>query len=74
MAMSMDQMQMMMANMHQQNYANDMQLAQHFHEISNTYSNMAQGEYQMYQMHLSQVQGESTATQGSMNQMYGGSR
>jgi hypothetical protein len=55
--MSMDQMQMMMANMHQQNYMNDTKLAQYFQEISSTYSNMAQAEYQMYQMHAGQGQG-----------------
>lgn len=59
MAMSMDQMQMMMANMHQQNYLNDMKFAQHFQEISNLYSTMAQSEYQMYQMHAGQTQGMS---------------
>lgn len=57
MAMSMDQMQMMMARMHQQNSSNDMQLARHFQEISNLYSSMAQSEYQMYLMHSGQMQG-----------------
>lgn len=57
MAMSMDQMQMMMAHMHQQNYATNMKLAHHFQEISNIYTAMAQGEYQMYQMHAGQAQG-----------------
>jgi len=57
MAMSMDQMQMMMARMHQQNYLNDTKLAQHFQEISNTFTSMAQSEYQMYQMHTGQMDG-----------------
>lgn len=57
MAMNMDQMQMMMARMHQQNYSNDMQLARHFQEISNLYSSMAQSEFQMYQIHSGQMQG-----------------
>lgn len=57
MAMNMDQMQMMMARMHQQNYLNDMQLARHFQEISDLYSSMAQSEFQMYQMHSGQMQG-----------------
>jgi hypothetical protein len=57
MAMSMDQMQAMMATMHQQNYQNDIKFAQHFQEISNLYSAMAQNEYQMYQMHAAQLQG-----------------
>jgi hypothetical protein len=57
MAMSTEQMQMMMARMHQQNYENNMDLAQHFQDISNTYSSMAQEEYQMYQMHAAQTQG-----------------
>lgn len=56
MAMNMDQMQMMMARMHQQNFSNDMQLARHFQDISNLYSVMAQSEYQMYQMHTGQTQ------------------
>lgn len=70
MAMSMDQMQMMMAKMHQQNYMYNMQLAQHFQEISNTFSKMAQGEYQMFQMHMSQAQGAATQTPGTAQQMY----
>lgn len=57
MPMTMDQMQMMMAKMHQQNYMNDMNLAQYFQGISNTFASMAQGEYQMYQMHAGQAQG-----------------
>ena len=56
-AMNMDQMQVMMAKMHQQNATYDSQLAQHFQEISNLFSNMAQGEYQMFQMHLNRAQG-----------------
>ena len=40
MAMNMDQMQIMMAKMHQQNVMYDTQLAQHFQEISNVFSNM----------------------------------
>lgn len=57
MAMNMDQMQMMMAQMHAQNYMNDMRLAQYFQAISSVYTTMAQGEYQMYQMHSGQTQG-----------------
>jgi hypothetical protein len=57
MAMNMDQMQMMMARMHQQNYSNNLQLARHFQDISNLYSMMAQSEYQMFQMHAGQMQG-----------------
>jgi hypothetical protein len=68
-AMNMDQMQMMMARMHQQNYANDMSLAQHFQEISNVYSSMAQAENQMYQMHAGQPQGMQQQTQSSMYSM-----
>jgi len=59
MAMSNEQMQMMMARMHQRNYENNMNLAQYFQDISNTYSVMAQEEYQMYQMHGGQTQGMS---------------
>lgn len=55
----MDQMQMMMAKMHQQNAQYNTQLAQHFQEISNVYSNMAQGDYQKFQMHLNRAQGTS---------------
>ena len=55
MAMTMDQMQMMMAKMHQQNYSNDMELAKHFQDISSVYTTMAQQEYQMYQMHTNQM-------------------
>jgi hypothetical protein len=53
----MDQMQMRMARMHQQNYNHDMELSRHFQDISRTYASMAQGEYQMYQMHAGQAQG-----------------
>ena len=56
----MDQMQIMMAKMHQQNYTYDSQLAKHFQEISSIYSNMAQSEYQMYQMHLAKVQNQTS--------------
>lgn len=56
MEMSMNQMQAMMAKMHQQNYMNDLKFAQHFQEISDLYTTMAQSEYQMYQMHLGQSQ------------------
>jgi hypothetical protein len=59
MAMNMEQMQMMMARMHQQNSANYTSLAQYFQDISSTYSSMAQDEYQMYQMHAGQLQGMS---------------
>lgn len=52
--MNMDQM--MMARMHEENYRYDMQLAQHFQEISNTYIEMANGEYQMYLHHSGQKQ------------------
>lgn len=58
MAMNPDQMQIMMAKMHQQNVMYDTQLAQHFQEISNIFSNMAQGEYQMFQMHLNRQGGQ----------------
>jgi len=51
MAMNMDQMQNMLAQMHLQNHANNMKLAKHFQEVSNVFSTMAQGEYQMYQHH-----------------------
>ena len=47
---------MMMANMHEQNYRYDMQLAQHFQGISNTFTAMAQSEYQMYMQHTGQAQ------------------
>lgn len=57
MAMSMDQMMKMMAHMHAQNYAYDMQLAQNFQGISNIYATMAQSEYQMYLQHSGQTQG-----------------
>jgi hypothetical protein len=57
MAMSMNQMQATMAQMHAQNYTNDMRLAQHFKDVSNVFSAMAQGEYQMYQMHAGQMPG-----------------
>ena len=51
MAMDMDQMQLMMAKMHQQNHTNDMQLAKHLQDISSEYTMMAQQEYQMHEMH-----------------------
>ena len=62
MAMSMDQMQTAMAQMHAQNYANNMRLAQYFQAISNIYTSMAQGDYQMYQMHSGQTQGMGQMT------------
>lgn len=74
MAMNMDQMQIMMAKMHQQNYTIDMQLAQHFEDISNIFSNMAKNEYQMYQMHMDQAQNASPQMQDLMPQMYSGRR
>lgn len=74
MAMNMDQMQMMMARMHQQNYVNDTNLAQHFQEVSNVYSSMAQAEYQMYQMHAGQSQGMPQQTPSPMYTMPGASR
>lgn len=67
--MNMDQMQTMMARMHQQNYVNNMSLAQHFQDISDVYSSMAQAEYQMYQMHAGQPQGMQQQTQPSMYAM-----
>ena len=55
--MNMDQnMDQMMARMHEQNYKYDMQLAQHFQGISNTFSEMAKSEYQMYLHHSGQNQ------------------
>lgn len=74
MAMNMDQMQMMMARMHQQNYVNDTSLAQHFQEVSDVYSSMAQAEYQMYQMHSGQSQGMPQQTQRPMYTMPGEGR
>lgn len=65
MPMTMEQMQMMMAQMHQQNYMNDVRLAQYFQEISNTYATIAQGEYRMYLMHAGQAQGMAPQTPGS---------
>jgi uncharacterized membrane-anchored protein YhcB (DUF1043 family) len=62
---NMDQMQGMMAKMHQQNAMYDQQLAQHFQEISNLFSNMAQGEYQMFQMHLNRPQGTTMQMQNN---------
>ena len=56
MAMTMDQMQTMMAQMHAQNHTNDMKLAQHFKSVSDVYMTMAQGEYEMYQHHAGQAQ------------------
>ncbi|MEL7603172.1 MAG: hypothetical protein AAGU77_08445 [Bacillota bacterium] len=67
--MNMEQMQMMMARMHQQNYANNMSLAQHFQDISDVYSSIAQAEYQMYQMHAGQPQGMQQHTQSAMYAM-----
>ncbi len=74
MAMNMDQMQMMMARMHQQNYINNTNLAQHFQEISNVYTTMAQSEYQMYQMHSGQSQGMQQQTPSPMYTMPGTGR
>lgn len=68
MAMSMDQMMMTMAGMHAQNYMYDMQLARHFQEISNTFTAMAQGEYQMYLQHSGQTQGMMQQMPGTMAQ------
>jgi hypothetical protein len=68
MAMSMDQMQMMMAQMHAQNYSNDMKLAQYFQGISGTFTSMAQSEYQMYLMHSGQAQGATQQTPGTASQ------
>lgn len=68
MAMSMDQMQMMMARMHAQNYSYDIKLARHFQEISNTFTAMAQGEYQMYLHHSGQTQGMMQQMPGTMTQ------
>jgi len=53
----MDQMQAMMAQMHAQNYMNDLKLAQYFQSISSVYTNMAKGEYRMYQFHSGQMPG-----------------
>ena len=64
----MDQMMMMMASMHAQNYKYDMQLAQHFQGISNTFTAMAQGEYQMYLQHSGQTQGMMQQMPGTMKQ------
>lgn len=72
MAMNPDQMKLMMAKMHQQNYMYDTQLAQYFQDISNIYSNLARGEYQMFQMHLNEAHGSSPQLQGSMQQMNSG--
>ena len=72
MAMNMDQMQIMMAKMHQQNVMYDTQLAQHFQDISNIFSNMAQGEYQMFQMHLNRAQGTSMQMQNAAPQLNNG--
>lgn len=72
MAMNSDQMQIMMAKMHQQNVMYDTQLAQHFQDISNIFSNMAQGEYQMFQMHLNRGQSPSMQMQNSAPQLYNG--
>ncbi len=66
MAMSMDQT--MMARMHEKNYRYDMQLAQHFQEISNTFTEMAKGEYQMYLHHSDQMQGMMPQMPGTMMQ------
>lgn len=74
MAMNMDQMQVMMAKMHQQNMMYNTQLAQYFQEISNIFSNMAQGEYQMFQMHLNNAQGTpmQMKMQNNPSQLYNG--
>lgn len=68
MAMGMDQMMKMMARMHAQNYAYDMQLAQHFQGISNVFTAMAQDEYQMYLQHSGQTQGMMQQMPGTMTQ------
>ncbi len=68
MAMNMDQMQMMMAQMHAQNYSYDMQLAQYFQRISSIYTAMAQGEYKMYQFHSGQAQSMMQQMSGTMTQ------
>lgn len=57
MPMNMDQMNTMMAQMHAQNYQHNMQLAQHFQSISAIFTEMAQGDYKMYQYHQNQSQG-----------------
>ena len=72
MAMNSDQMQVMMAKMHQQNVMYDTELAQHFQDISNIFSNMAQGEYQMFQMHLNGAHGTLVQPQNNMPQFYNG--
>lgn len=66
MAMSMDQT--MMARMHEKNYRYDMQLAQHFQDISNTFTEMAKSEYQMYLHHSGQTQGMMPQMPGKMMQ------
>ena len=66
MAMDMDQMQAMMAQMHAQNYSYDMQLAQYFQRISIIFTAMAQGEYKMYQFHSGQSQGMMQQTPNTM--------
>jgi hypothetical protein len=58
--------------MHQKNYMNDMNLAKYYKDISDTFSSMAQGEYQMYQMHSGQTQGtgqQMPPMQGMQQQM-----
>ena len=70
MAMNMDDMQMMMAKMHEQNYTYDTQLAHYFSEISSIFSKMAQGEYQMFQKHLSQAQSGQDQAQVFRPQTY----
>lgn len=70
----MDRMQAMMAQMHAQNYMNDIKLAQYFQSIGAVFTNMAQGEYRMYQFHSGQTQGlgQPAGPQGQgMGQMPG---
>ncbi len=62
MEMRMEEMQMMMAQMHAQTYSYDMQLAQYFQKISEVYAAMAQGERKMYQHFL-----EKNGMQSRMN-------
>ncbi len=68
MAMSIEQMQMMMARMHTQNYSYDMQLAQYFQKISSIHTAMAQGKYNMYQFHSVQAPGMMQQMPGKMTQ------
>lgn len=64
----MNQVQLIIEHMNQQNYAYYMRFAQHFQQISNTFSAMAQGEHKVYQMHASQSR---NMTQQVPNQMSG---